>query len=307
MGIATIAYPVCNGLLGFFATAVFDDMETTGMPAILSSFMPFLIITTIGVVLFLLFVTDYPEQCGAYRDNDKSFTPEVAKAMMEEEIENKRTTVWTTTHIFANRDFWFASVVCGLLLMGAVGAMTQSNAIISNFPTLNYTIIMMVIAVFGAFGSWFLGVLDTAVGTKKSMILAVILMVISGILGVAACVSGISALVVVSLILLAMFMGASSNYTVSVAVQYWRREDFASIFACINPIANIFNAFAPTTVALLIASSMGVMAVFIFVAIAGVIGVILMMIFSANHIKEVDDKYRAAAGKPLDDALAGRK
>jgi hypothetical protein len=32
-----------------------------------------------------------------------------------------------------------------------------------------------------------------------------------------------------------------------------------------------------------------------------------MLLFSAKHVKEKDDAYRAAAGKPLDDALVGRK
>lgn len=308
MGIATIAYPITNGLIGFFATSVFAPFEKGIMvPAIFKSFLPFLIAVTVGYVIFLIFVTDYPEQCGAFRDNDKNFTPEVAKAMMEEEIQNKRTTVWTTGHIFANRDFWFTAVTCGLLLMGAVGTMTQSNAIIASFPELNYTVIMMVIAGFGIIGSWGLGVLDTKVGTKKSMLVAVAMMIVSGILGCIASRTGISVLLVVSLILLAMFMGASSNYTVSSAAQYWRREDFASVFACVNPIANIFNAVAPTVIAALIASSLGVTAVFIFLSGAGIVGAILMGLFSAAHIKKIDDKYRTAAGKPLDDVLAGRK
>lgn len=310
MGIATIAYPVTNGLIGLFAaTAMGPVMASQGQegPAVFKAFLPFLIAVTIGLILFLIFVTDYPEQCGAYRDNDKNFTPEVAKRMMEQEIENKRTTVWTTGHIFANRDFWFAAVTCGLLLMGAVGTMTQSNAIIGAFPTLDYTVIMMVIAVFGAIGSWLLGVLDTKFGTKKSMIISTVLMILSGILGVLATTTGISVFVVISLIFVAMFMGASSNYTVSVAAQYWRREDFSGVFSCVNPVANIFNAIAPTIVAALIFSALGVTAVFIFLGVAGIVGLILMIAFSNGHIKTVDDKYRKAAGKPLDDALLGRK
>ncbi|MCD8332698.1 MAG: MFS transporter, partial [Clostridiales bacterium] len=305
IGISTIAYPFCNGVIGFFASSVFAG-ET---PAIFSSFLPFLIAATVGLVLFLALVTDYPEQCGAYRDNDKSFTPEMAKAMLEEEIENKKTTVWTTGHIFACRDFWCIAVTCGLILLAAVGAMTQTSTIIGYFPNLNYTVIMMVIAVFGAIGSWLLGVIDTAIGTKNSMMICVILMVVSGICGIAACASGIGALVVLSLILLAMFMGASSNYTVSAAVQYWRREDFQGVFACVNPIANIFNALAPTLTAALLFGGGGVNVtnVFIMITIAGVIGVVLMLLFSAKHVKAVDDKYRTAAGKPLDDALANRK
>lgn len=307
MGIATIAYPVANGVIGFFAATAMAPLATGGTPAVFKAFLPFLVCCVIGYVIFLVFITDYPEQCGAYRDNNKDFTPEVAKRMMEEEIENKKTTVWNTAHIFANRDFWFAAVTCGLLLMGAVGTMTQSNAIIASFPQLNYTVIMMIVALFGAIGSWLLGVLDTAFGTKKSMIIATMLMVLAGILGAVATMTGAGALVVISMIFVAMFMGASSNYTVSVAAQYWRREDFSGVFACVNPIANIFNALAPTIVAMLIASQMGVKAVFIFLAVAGIIGVVLMLIFSGTHVKKVDDKYRQAAGKPLDDALTGRK
>ena len=46
---------------------------------------------------------------------------------------------------------------------------------------------------------------------------------------------------------------------------------------------------------------------FIFVAIAGVVSVILILLFKPSNVKKVDDKYRAAAGKPLDDVLVGRK
>ena len=165
---------------------------------------------------------------------------------------------------------------------------------------------MMVIAIFGAIGSWLLGVLDTRFGTKKSMLLAMILVILSGVLGFMATQTGKGVLVVLALILVAMFMGASSNYTVSVAAQYWRREDFSSVFSCVNPVANIFNAIAPTIVAILIAMQ-GVKAVFLFLTVAGIIGFILMTLFSKDHVKVTDDKYREAAGKPLDNALADRK
>ena len=35
--------------------------------------------------------------------------------------------------------------------------------------------------------------------------------------------------------------------------------------------------------------------------------IVLTALFKPGHVKETDDKYRAAAGKPLDDALVGRK
>ena len=164
---------------------------------------------------------------------------------------------------------------------------------------------MLMVAIFGAIGSWLLGVFDTRFGTKKSMIMAMILMILSGVCGALATATGTGALVVIALIFVAMFMGASSNFTVSVAAQYWRREDFSGVFACVNPVSNIFNAVAPTIVAILIASVMGVRAVFIFLLVAGIIGLILMLAYNGAHVKTVDDTYRKAAGKPLDDALVG--
>ena len=42
-------------------------------------------------------------------------------------------------------------------------------------------------------------------------------------------------------------------------------------------------------------------------AVCGAVSLVLILLFSVKHVKEVDDKYRAAAGKPLDDELSGRK
>lgn len=70
------------------------------------------------------------------------------------------------------------------------------NAIISSFPELNYTIIMLMVAIFGAIGSWLLGVFDTRFGTKKSMIMAMILMILSGVCGALATATGQVQLVV---------------------------------------------------------------------------------------------------------------
>ncbi len=312
MGISTIAFPFCNGVIGLFATSVYKPFESgIFIPNIFRSFLPFLIACTIGVIMFITLVTDYPEQVGAYRDNDRSFTPEMAKAMLEQEIEDKKTTVWNLKHIFATRDYWFAAIACGLLLMCAVGVSTQSSAIIGCFPNLNYTIIMIIVAIFGAAGSYLFGVLDTQAGTKTAITVSMVFMVISGILGLIATRTAVGVFLVIALMLLGMFQGASSNFTVSVCVQYWRREDFQGVYACVNPLANIFNALASTITATLLYSgingSLNLMAVFLMVVIAGVVGFVLILAFRGSHVKAKDDKYRAEAGKPLDDALAARK
>ena len=302
MGIATFAFPIANGLVSIFAGLVFPE---NAPPDIFGAFLPFFIVFVVGWLIGLIFVTDYPEQCGAYRDNDKSMTPEIAKAMMEQEIENKKTTVWKLAHTLASRDFWFITIPMGFLLMFSVGTMTQSADIIGQVG-LDFGSTMGMIMIFGLVGSYVLGLLDTRFGTKRSVLIALCIMVIAGIFGALSSREN-PGLLRIALICLALFMGASSNYTVSAAAQYWRREDFSSVFAVINPVANILASSGPIVVAILFNSAVGYRLIFIVTAVIAVISILLTLLFSPKHIKETDDKYRTAAGKPLDDALVGRK
>ena len=306
MGIATFAFPIGNGVLGAFAGVAFKG----GTPHVALAFTPFLIIFIIGLVIGLIFVPDYPEQAGAYRDNDANMTPEMAKAMMEQEIENKKTTVWKLNHTLTTRDFWFITIPAGALLMFSVGMMTQTNAILGSMGSAldkfgGFAGVMAMIMVFGLIGSFVLGLLDTKFGTKKAMIIACVIMLIAGILGAVSSPERAGCLVA-ALICLALFMGASSNFTVSLAAQYWRREDFGTVFAAVNPIANLICAFGPMLIAIIMIAK-GYNMIFIVTAVIAVICIVLMLLFSAKHVKAKDDKYRQEAGKALDDALAGRK
>jgi MFS family permease len=306
MGIATFAFPIGNGVIGAFANVAFKD----GTPHVALAFAPFLIIFIIGWVIGVALIPDYPEEVGAYRDNNPNMTPEMAKAMMEEEIENKKTTVWKLNHTLTTRDFWFLTLPAGFLLMFSVGLMTQTNAILGQMGDgINkfggFSGVMAMIMIFGLIGSFVLGLLDTKFGTKMAMTIACVIMLIAGILGTVSSPEKVGCLVG-AMICLALFMGASSNFTVSLAAQYWRREDFSTVFAAVNPIANLICAFGPVVIAMLMIMK-GYNMIFTVIAVMAVISIVLCLLFSPKHVKEKDDAYRKAAGKPLDDALVGRK
>lgn len=303
MGIATMAFPLGNGVIGLFAGLVFAG----GVPNVVRGFLPFLIIMIVGLVIGIIAVPDYPEQAGGYRDNNPNMTPEMAKAMMLEEIEARKTSVWRFGHSLTTRDFWFLTIPAGFLLGASVGTMTQSNAIINSAGLGDkFGMIMGMVMIFGLIGSFVLGMLDDKLGTKKAMIIACIIMAIAGILGIASKNNG--TLVMPALICLAIFMGASSNFTVSLAAQYWRREDFPTVFSSVNPVANIINAFGPMMVGMIMGMTGGqYVPIFAVILGLGIVGTILCCLFSAKHVKEKDDVYRKAVGKPLDDALVGRK
>ena len=303
MGIATFAFPIANGLVGLFAESVFHGP----VPDVFGAFLPYLILSAVGLLIGAFFVTDYPEQCGAFRDNDKNLTPEVAKAMMEAEIKAKANSVWTPGHTLKNRDFWFITIPMGFLLFCAVGIMTQSMSILGNFnaelaPVGGFGVVMLGVAVFACLGSWLLGVLDTKFGTKFAITFSVAIMIVGGFVG---SIHNVACLLI-GMFCVAVFMGASSNFTVSAAAQYWRREDFPNVFACVNPIANAIQAIGPMIVAIL-ATTKGYQAAFIAIGVLGVLSMVLILLFNSKHVKLVDDKYRKAAGLALDDALLSRK
>ncbi|MBR5113747.1 MAG: MFS transporter [Oscillospiraceae bacterium] len=313
MGIVTFAFPIGNALLSPFATAVFSTMATLHRPNVAGAFLPYLIVGIVGLLIGAIFVKDYPEQCGCFRDNDRSFTPEMAKAMMEEEIENKKTTVWTLGHTLGTGSFWTLTLPMGFLLMTSIGMMSQTTTVLGTFgfgsDTKEFGMIMLGVCIVACIGSWLLGVLDTKLGTKRAILIATILMVISGVFGIIGAKTHALPALLIALACLAVFMGASSNFTVSGAVQYWRYEDFPSVFARVNPVASLLSAFGPMIVATMLFGKgiPDVTGPFIFVAIAGVVSVILILLFKPSNVKKTDDKYRAAAGKPLDDVLVGRK
>lgn len=313
MGIVTFAFPIGNALLSPFATTVFTGLMTTGRPDVMGAFMPYFILGIVCLLIGAFLITDFPEQCGAYRDNDRSFTPEQAKAMMEFEIENRKTTVWTLGNTLKSGSFWTLTIPMGFLLMTSIGMMSQTTTIIGTFgygsDSAEFGMIMLGVCVIACLGSWILGILDTKIGTKKAITISTLLMVISGVCGIFGARSHSLPLMLVALGCLAVFMGAASNFTVSGAVQYWRIEDFPSVFAKVNPVASLLSAFGPMVVAILLFSKgmPDVSAPFTFVAIAGIISVFLIILFQPSKVKDTDDKYRQAAGKPLDDVLVGRK
>ncbi len=301
MGIATFAFPICNGLMGPFANIVFRNMATTHQPDVFGGFLPFLIVGVIGWIIGAIFIKDYPEQVGCFRDNDKTFTKERADAMLAAEIENKKTTVWKIKNTLKCGQFWLITIPMGTLLGCSVGAMTQTTQIFAGAGLSDkFDMLMGMVMIFALIGSFILGLIDGKWGTKTAITVSVIVMLLAGILGA---IGG--GAMIPAIILLAVFMGAASNFTVSGAAQYWRREDFSTVFGYVNPIANIIQCAGPLMFAMLIAT-VSVAAPFIATAIIAVISLILVLCFKPAKVKATDDKYRAAAGKALDDELVGR-
>ena len=299
MGIATLAFPIINGI----ALTIFGNMLGSTKGNQLLCWLPWLIMDVVGILICVIFLKEYPEQCGAYPDNDKNMTPEQAHAMLAAQEEAKKKSVWNIKNTFRTPGFWLITIPQGILLLDSVGAMTQVMSILNVYdgfviggvaPTAKGTITLLIFAAIGCFGSWLLGVIDTKFGTRVAIIISSALMVLSGIL----CAFQILPLLFVGFGCLQIFMGASSNFTVSAGAQYWRREDFPSAFSFINPLANLICAFGPFLIAGLRAATGGFTVVWIVIGALGLLSLILTLIFRPKMIIERDKQYRREAGLP---------
>ena len=299
MGIATLAFPIINGI----ALTIFGNMLGSTKGNQLLCWLPWLIMDVVGILICVIFLKEYPEQCGAYPDNDKNMTPEQAHAMLAAQEEAKKKSVWNIKNTFRTPGFWLITIPQGILLLGSVGAMTQVMSILNVYdgfviggvaPTAKGTITLLIFAAIGCFGSWLLGVIDTKFGTRVAIIISSALMVLSGIL----CAFQILPLFFVGFGCLQIFMGASSNFTVSAGAQYWRREDFPSAFSFINPLANLICCFGPFLIAGLRAATGGFTVVWIVIGALGLLSLILTLIFRPKMIIERDKQYRREAGLP---------
>ena len=351
MGIVTMAFPIVTGIcLSLFATQYFKifgaemgkQMEiqmgalmATGqytaeaaqgiaagiatskavVKASLISFSPYWIISLLGMILCGLFLKDFPEQCGAYRDNDRTFTPEMAQQMLIQEQELRAKSVWKRSKIWGCKDWWLQAIPNSLLLSCAMAFMVQIMKVLQEHEAElqmfvvpgsvlmgnGWSGVLFGLAIFACFGSWLLGVLDTKFGVRTAVLITSVIMLIAGILGL---INNVWC-VVAATWMLGLFMGASSNFGLSSIVRYWRHEDFPSVYSGAPPIGTVIGAAFPFIVAA-IANKWSYAYAFGFVAIMAVICIVCNRLFNPRGIIAYDNKLRTKAGLPLDDELEQR-
>lgn len=297
MGLSTFAFPIGTGaLLSVFAGIFMKHGAFAGFSWIF-------ILGIVGIILLAVCLSNYPEEVGCYRDNDHSMTKEKAEEMMNQEIAAKQKSVWNLKACLTSRDFWFIIIPESAILFASVGFMVQIITVFNMVDAAFYAqygaAVMIMISVVACLGSWVLGIIDTKGGTKLSILITCVIMLFASICGAAGALAHQIPLIVVAAVLLALFMGASSNYTVSGAAAYWRREDFPSVFGYTNPIANLISAPGTALIAI-VAAAAGVHMSFAMVAVLSVISIILICLFNPKHLREKDNKLRKKAGLPLD-------
>lgn len=284
MGIATAGFPlsaattaaVCGILIGV----------GKGQPTVYFCVMAAVALAV--MILVGLFVKDFPEDVGAYPDNNKDFDFEEEHKRHEENLEYLKTSKWTVGKCLKTGRMWILWIAVGATGFLSMGIMANFISFFTEVDAEFYgPKIFAMLGIAGVLaipGSMFVGWLDVKLGTKKAGIIVNVVAIIVVIFNL----SGVHVLSFVSLPLLAVMLGGSSNLMVSCSSAIWGRYDVQNALRVIQPLNSIFCAVGISVV-------MGVgnavnfktaFVVMLFIAIAGLIAM------AALKVEPIDDEVR---------------
>lgn len=238
LGIATAGFPLSAAT----TTAVCANFATNiGMFYVIYG----VVAIVIGIIIFL-FVRDYPEEKGAYPDNDKDYDFEAAKKEHLASLEYLKTSKWTIGKLLKTGRIW--QIWIGICITGFLSMGIMAN-FMNKFMEQGYVEgqifgMLAIVGIVAIPGSVFVGWLDVKIGTKGAAIVV-------GILAVAAValnIPNIMPLHYISLPLLAVMLGGSSNMMTSVTAAIWGRYDFQNAFRVIQPLNAIMTGIGITVV-----------------------------------------------------------
>lgn len=270
LGWATMGMPICTATIVVILTALVQ--KTGSVSGAYTGFGIFII--AFGVVSFF-WVKNSPEEIGQYPDNEK---------ISEEEMERNKTRLknhvseWTMGKLLKNKNTWGIGVGLGLMWATTVGIVSQLIPRLSSVSDGQYagsSIMMLSIAsVIGIAGSYFWGVLDSWMGTKKACIFYGVWYIVA-IVFLLLQPQG-TAFVWISIILVGIGIGGIGNLIPSMIGTSFGRYDFIQANKAIAPLNTIVRQSGIVLAGIFSQTIYGYSGLYVVLLIADVIGLILV-------------------------------
>lgn len=268
---AVIASPLCGALVGIL-----------GLNGI---YLMYAALCVILAVFVYIFVRDYPEEKGAYPDNNPAFDKTGAEAEHKAALEYMKNSPWTSKKLMRTPNVWKIVYPLGIMEMLSLGIMTNFMPRMTQIGYTQGEVIpmLMIAGLVACVGSVLCGVLDSKVGPKKAIIVTYIIAIISIILNVTGGIvmehgnkSLATALFYTSLPFLAIMLGGAANYLVSLTNTIWGRYDFPAAYRVLKPFVAIVGAVGITICGGVGNSPAGYGVAFAILGVLSIIGVIVM-------------------------------
>ena len=190
-------------------------------------------------ILGMIFIRNTPQERGINPDN-------VSDRVYETEYDTSEASDnggWTTVKLLCTKELWLAAITTGFFQICSVGVMSQlvTRNIQLGFTPQAAMNVMTILALGGVVGSWLIGIIDDAIGTKKTMVGFGIWYAIALLVNFGAADSS-SPLVYISLFMIAMGIGGSANFTTSLPTSIFGRQGFDKVNSVIFPIQGAITA-----------------------------------------------------------------
>lgn len=249
MGWVTIGFPLsatfttvlCSGLMG-----------VGGLPAI---YLFYGAACVVLAILVAVFVRDYPEERGAFPDNDKSFNTEEAQRQFQAGMAYMKTSPWTPKRLFRTKAVWMVAFSLGVMELLSLGIMTNfmPRMLQIGFQQQEVIPMLMIAGLIACVGSYACGLLDAKFGPKRATvitlavgILSIALNIVGGNLRLAGDAGLSTILLYISLPFLGFMLGGAANYLVSLTNTIWGRYDFPMAYRILKPMVAIIGAVGIT-------------------------------------------------------------
>ena len=243
MGYTTMGHNLASAFYVQLVAILIAPM-VTGMADIGQNFKTGIVPIGVGAIVLgilgMLFIRNTPQERGINPDN---VSDEVYAAEYDTTDEVEGDGGWTTGKLLRTKELWLAAITTGFFQICSVGVMSQ---LVLRYVELGFSQqaamnVMTILALGGVVGSWLVGIIDDAIGTKKTMILFGIWYAIALLLNFTA-VDSVTPLVYVSLFMIAMGIGGSANFTTSLPASIFGRHGFDKVNSVIFPIQGAVTA-----------------------------------------------------------------
>ena len=190
-------------------------------------------------VVGLISMRDTPQERGMNPDN-------VSNEVYEAEYHTKKDDGgWTTAKLLKTKETWLVALYTGLFQICSVGVMQQlvtRNIRDFGMSQAGALTLMTVVALVGVFGSWLIGLIDTKIGTKRTMqgfglwyAAALVINVLAG--------GQVGPLFYLSIFMIGMGIGGSAHFTTSLPTSVFGRQGFDKVNSVVFPIQGFVTAW----------------------------------------------------------------
>lgn len=274
MGWVTIGFPLSAAIT---ANALGSIIPKGGLQQV---YLIYAVASFVLGVLVAILVRDYPEQMGAFPDNNRKFDNEEAKKELALGLEYMKNSTWKPKKLLSTGKVWMIALSLGVMELLSLGIMTN---FVPRMMQAGYVVVgadgavspdPLVFAMLGiagilaCFGSVGCGVVDAKLGPKKAIQITMVIAIVAIVLNLIPTTPTKFA----SLPFLAIMLGGAANYLVSLTNTIWGRYDFPMAYKVLKPMVAAIGALGVSLVGIIgrsvsYAVSYGVLAVLTVIAL----------------------------------------